>query len=77
MSTANDCLYSSDVRLPCSVGLSVRVGNIVTECNAFAADFALCHCGHLLFLQNWHDIVINFTAETAENMITIKQRYLL
>ena len=49
VSSADDSLYSSDVGLPCSVGLSVRVGNIMTECNALAADFALCHSGHLLF----------------------------
>ena len=49
VSSAYDSLYSSDVGLPSSVGLSVRVGNIMTECNALAADFALCHSGHLLF----------------------------
>ena len=43
VSSADDSLYSSDVGLPCSVGLSVRVGNVVTESNALSADFALCH----------------------------------
>jgi len=47
--SADDSLYFSDVGLPGSVGLSVRVGNIMTESNTLAADFALCHCAHLLF----------------------------
>ena len=45
---ADNCLYTTDIGLPGSVGLSVRVRNIVTEGNTLAADLALCHCGHLL-----------------------------
>lgn len=33
----------SDIRLPGSVRLAVRVGDIETECHAFSADITLCH----------------------------------
>jgi len=36
-------LDSSDVRLPSSVGLSVRVRNIVTKGNTLFAYATLCH----------------------------------
>jgi len=36
-------LHSSDVRLPSSIGLSVRVRNIMTKGNALLAYAALCH----------------------------------
>ena len=36
-------LNSSNVRLPGSIGLSVRVRNIVTKGNALLAYAALCH----------------------------------
>ena len=41
--TVNNRLYLADVRLPGSVGLAVRVGNVVTKGNALAADTALSH----------------------------------
>ena len=41
--TVNDCLNLSDVGLPGSVGLTVRVRYVVSEYNALAADAALCH----------------------------------
>ena len=36
-------LYTADVCLPGSVGLTVRVGNVVSEDDALSADFTLCH----------------------------------
>ena len=41
--TADDSLYSSDIRLECSVFLAVRVRNGATERNALSAYTALCH----------------------------------
>ena len=41
--TVYNSLNLSDVRLPGSVCLTVRVGNIVTECYALAAYIALSH----------------------------------
>ena len=41
--TVNNCSYLTDVGLPSSVCVAVRVGNGVTENNALAADTALCH----------------------------------
>lgn len=35
--------YFSDIGLPLSVGLAIGMGNIVTEHNAFAAEFTLSH----------------------------------
>ena len=43
MSTVNNCLNLTDVRLPGSVGLTVRVGNVMTEGHALTADAALSH----------------------------------
>ena len=43
MRTVNNCLYLADVRLPGSVGLTVRVGNVMTEGHALTADAALSH----------------------------------
>ena len=42
-STVNNCLYLTDVGLPGSVGLAVRVRNVLTENNAFSTNTALCH----------------------------------
>ena len=39
----DNCLNAADVCLPGSVGLAVRVGNVVSEDNALAANFTLCH----------------------------------
>ena len=36
-------LYLANIGLPGSVGLSVRVRNVLTEDNAFAADTTFCH----------------------------------
>ena len=41
--TVNNCRHLSDVGLPGSVGLAVRVGNVMTEGHALAADTALSH----------------------------------
>ena len=43
MRSVYNCLYLADVRLPCSVGLAVRVGNVMTKGNALAANAALSH----------------------------------
>ena len=43
VSAVNDCLYLSDVGLPSSVGLTVRVRYVVSENNALAANTALSH----------------------------------
>ena len=43
VSTVNHSLNSTNVRLPGSVGLAVRVGHVVSEGNALAADTALSH----------------------------------
>lgn len=48
VSTVNNSLNLSDVGLPCSVCLTVRVRNIKTENNALAANIAFCHYRHLL-----------------------------
>ncbi len=42
-STVNDCLYLTDIGLPGSVGLTVRVRNVLTENNTFSTNTALCH----------------------------------
>ena len=47
-STVNDRLDTLDVGLPCTVGSSVRMGDLNTERNALAANIALCHQLHLL-----------------------------
>ena len=44
----DDRLYALNIRLPSSVGTSVRVRNLDSESNTFAADVAFCHCLHLL-----------------------------
>ena len=47
-STVNDRFDTLDVGLPCTVGSSVRMGDLNAERNALAADIALCHQLHLL-----------------------------
>ena len=42
-STLHNCLYSLYIGLPCSVGASVRVRHLDTECNTLTAKFAFCH----------------------------------
>ncbi len=46
--TINDCLNTSDIGLPSSVGTSVGVGHLNTECNTLLTNFALSHLLHLL-----------------------------
>ena len=46
--SVDNCLDTADVCLPGSVGLTVRMGNVVSEDNALAADFTLCHFKFLL-----------------------------
>ena len=41
--SVNNSLHLSDVGLPGSVGLAVRVRNVVTEGHALVAYAALCH----------------------------------
>ena len=41
--TVNNCSYLTDIGLPSSVCLAVRMRNGLTENNAFTADTALCH----------------------------------
>ena len=41
--TVNNSLHLSDVGLPSSVSLAVRVRNVVTEGHALVAYTALCH----------------------------------
>ena len=43
MSAVNNCLNLTDIRLPGSVGLTVRVRNVVTKGNALTADTAFSH----------------------------------
>ena len=45
----NDCSYLADVGLPGSVRLTVRVGNCLSENNAFSADATFCHIDTSLY----------------------------
>ena len=40
------------VGLPCSVGLSVRMGYVTSESNALSANIALCHLGRTSLKSN-------------------------
>ena len=51
MSTVYICFNFSNIGLPLSVGLSIGMGNIVTEHYAFAAEFTLSHFLHLHYLR--------------------------
>lgn len=42
-SASNDSLNATNVRLPSTIGSSVRMGNLDTEGYALAANFTLCH----------------------------------
>ena len=46
----NDRFYTFYVRLPGTVGTSVRVRNLNTKGNTFSADIAFCHFLHLLMM---------------------------
>ena len=48
MRAIHNCFYPTNVGLPGSVGLTVGVGNVMTEYQALAANFTLCHFKHLL-----------------------------
>ena len=41
--TVNDRSYLTDIGLPCSVGLTMRVRDRLSEDNALSANAALCH----------------------------------
>ena len=41
--TINNSLYLADIRLPTSVGLAVRVGDVLSENNALSTDTTFCH----------------------------------
>lgn len=41
--TVNKCLYSSDIRFPCSVCTSVGVGNLDAEGYVLSANFTFSH----------------------------------
>ena len=43
VSTVNNCLNLADIGLPGSVGLTVRVGNVVSEGNALTANATFSH----------------------------------
>lgn len=47
--TVHNSPYSLDVRLPSTVGATVRVRHLNPESNFFIADFTFCHGLHLLF----------------------------
>ncbi len=51
MSSVNNCSYSSDVGLPCAVGLSVRVRYLQAESNALSANFAFCHFANTSYIK--------------------------
>ena len=46
--SVHDGLDALHIGLPCTVGSSVRMGDLNAERNALAADIALCHQLHLL-----------------------------
>ena len=49
--TVNDCLYLANIGLPSSVGLTMRVGNGLSENDTLSADAALCHIDTSLCVQ--------------------------
>ena len=42
-SAVDDSLYLTNIGLPGSVGVTIRVGNALSENNALSANFTLCH----------------------------------
>ena len=46
--TVDHRLDALDIGLPRTIGASVGVGDLDTECHALAADIAFCHQLHLL-----------------------------
>ncbi len=48
-----DSLNASDVGLPGSIGLSVRMGNSLSELNSLSTNAALCHCYYLRYLSRY------------------------
>ena len=62
----HDCFDALDIGLPCTIGTTVRVGDLNTKCDALAADFAFCHSWHLLYrLVN----KIHFTRKRKKNQV--------
>ena len=51
-STVNDSFYTLYIRLPGSVGTTMRVGNLNTERNAHSANIALCQLGRTSLKSN-------------------------
>ena len=49
--TVNNCLYLANIGLPRSVGLTMRVGNGLSENDTLSADAALCHIDTSLCVQ--------------------------
>ena len=47
--TLHDSLYTLYVGLPCSVGQSMGMGNLVTKSYTLTANFTLCHLGYTSF----------------------------
>lgn len=47
--TLHDRFDALDIGLPCTIGTTVRVGDLNTKSDALAADFAFCHSWHLLY----------------------------
>ena len=43
MSAVNNSLYLADIGLPCSVGLTVGVRNVVSESNTLTANATFSH----------------------------------
>ena len=46
--TVYNCLYALNIRLPGAVAATVRVRNLNTKGNFFAANITFCHLWHLL-----------------------------
>ena len=60
MSSVNNSLNSTNIRLPCSVCLTVRVRNVMSENNALTAYAAFCHAWHLLKVPMRHSLYWNY-----------------
>ena len=55
--SVNNGLNLTNVRLPSSVGLTVRVRNVVSKSNALAANTALSHFYTSKILPVWADYI--------------------
>ncbi len=72
-STVNDNLNTLDVRLPCTVGASVRVAHLDAESNTLIAKFALCHL--MLHLLAFIIILINSLFIIADTACKCKKNF--